>query len=199
MHTDSVSEAGSLCPTCPLVLSSEASHPKTLLWHAFMPYCLVCSTPTPWKSCSGRQQHSQHCSHFWAILLPTHTHQSNYLLVPEELHVVPRSPVGPGCVTQVPGLLVFTGVGDSCYSSKWSLEKASVRLFGRHVPDHLAAYMLMYRTAFLPWELPDTKRALRPWLYNVLLVWSKAWCQYQVLKVVSERWPNLAAFYDALH
>jgi len=47
-----------------------------------------------------------------------HTHRSNYLPVSEELHMVPRSPMGPVCVTQVPGLFVFTGIGDSCYSSK---------------------------------------------------------------------------------
>lgn len=65
---------------------------------------------------------------------PPNPHQSNYLPVSAELHMVPRSPMGPVCVTRVPGLFVFTGIGDSCYTSKWSLGKASVRVFGRHIP-----------------------------------------------------------------
>lgn len=124
---------GELCHVGSCVLQCCPGRLKTALTCLVL-YCFVCSTKRLWKTCWEAAILPVLQTFLSSPATPPNPHQSNYLPVSAELHMVPRSPMGSVCVTWVPGLFVFIGIGDSCYTSKWSLGKASVRVFGRHIP-----------------------------------------------------------------
>lgn len=115
---------GSLCPTYPSVLSWGTLHLKTLFWEALMPHCRVCSTHPCCENTALGGSNTPSTTNIFEVI-PLFTHTAEYVPVSESFHKVFQRPMGPVHVTQVPSLFKCTSRGDSCYSSKWSLEKAS--------------------------------------------------------------------------